>query len=154
MKLPHLILSSTLVASLVGLAGCTDRSSERHYVRDEVKNDGARTETREVYQQPGEIGKVESGKGSAEVQTRKEVIKTETGKATIPTVEEKHVKADINRMNDKDFEQMGMPRESAESVIRYRHEHGNFASVDELRNVPGLSTHWLNQMSSKLAVAG
>jgi len=33
---------------------------------------------------------------------------------------------------------LDVPQETAESVVKYRDEHGRFGSIDDLKNVPGL----------------
>ena len=33
---------------------------------------------------------------------------------------------------------LDVPQETAEVVVKYRGEHGRFASIDDLKNVPGL----------------
>ena len=142
----------TLSALALAVTACTNRNDlDRKNFGNSTTRSG--TETREVYQAPGEVGHVETGKGSATIETRKEIIKTETRSERIPTVEEKHVKADINRLSKNEFVKLGLSETVAERVVHYRDEHGNFRSIDALRSVPGMNVGWFNQMRDRLGVS-
>src|SRR3954469_20311898 len=90
-----------------------------------------------TYEQPGQMGHDTTDQGSQTIETKK--VTTETVKERIPTVEEKHVKADINRMSADEFQKLGLSKSVAENVTKYRSEHGEFRSIDDLRNVPGMN---------------
>ncbi|HUP57546.1 MAG TPA: helix-hairpin-helix domain-containing protein [Bdellovibrionota bacterium] len=137
--------------AIVAVAGCDSR--DRRDADDAtVMNRGEQTtDTTTTYQQPGAIGQGETEKGSETVVTKKQT--TETVRESIPTIEEKQIKADINRLSADEFHKLGLPKTVAENVTKYRSEHGDFKSIDDLSRVPGMSSAWLTQMRGKLGIA-
>jgi competence protein ComEA len=105
-----------------------------------------------VIQQPGNVSGVQKDKGSESVEVRKQTTRVETEKESIPTVEEKHVRADINRMDLNDFVALGVPQDTARSIVQFRDKNGKFRSLEDLRRVPGVSEGWLSQYRDRLAV--
>ena len=47
---------------------------------------------------------------------------------------------------------MDLPMDRAEAVIAYRSEHGEFKSIDDLKNVPGLDPAKIDQRKNRLLV--
>ena len=141
------------IASLATLSAC-DNSRNRDRAdanNDRSVSDRTPDDKTTTFEQPGKIGDSKTDTGSAKIVTKKTT--TETEKENIPTVEEKNVKADINRLSADEFQKLGLPKSVADNVTKYRSDHGDFKSVDELRNVPGMNQAWLSSMSSKLGVA-
>jgi competence ComEA-like helix-hairpin-helix protein len=72
----------------------------------------------------------------------------------LPTVKQSTLKADINRMSASDFAALGIPKNVADNIVKNRDEHGGkFTSVDDLKQVPGMSTAWVDQNKDKLGVS-
>ena len=134
------------VLALSGLAACTDQDKYSNR-----PSDGA--------EQPGEpgradrenLGEISKDTGREVVERRKQIIETE--RESVPTVEEKRVRADINRMDTEDFAALGLPRNVAENITRYRDEHGKFRSLDDLKRIPGVSGAWLDRNRGKLGLS-
>jgi competence protein ComEA len=150
-------------ALAIAMVACTDRSNRDNTVSrndqattsaaaPERKDDTTKTET---YEQPGQIAKTETDKGSADLKTSKKTVTTETDtdSESIPVVEEKHAKADINRLSADEFVKLGLSRAEADRIVKHRDEHGKFSSVDDLRNVPGLNAQWLGKMRDRLGAS-
>lgn len=45
---------------------------------------------------------------------------------------------------------IGVPMSQAEAIVAYRTEHGNFANVEALKQVPGINTAMVNQQQAAL----
>ena len=144
------------VAAMTSVVACTDSADTPRDDRDtkSIMSKDVDDKDKESYQQPGQIDKVETSKGSAEVETRKQIVTNETDRERIPVVEEKHIKADINRLSTDEFMKLGLARDVADKVVQYRKEHGNFRSVEDLKKVPGMSTAWISQMRNQLGFSG
>jgi DNA uptake protein ComE-like DNA-binding protein len=101
------------------------------------------------------IGKTqEQAAGSVGYQQQKQVVTTETENRALPTVQQSTLKADINRMNATDFAALGVPKNVADSIIRSRDERGGqFTSVDDLKQVPGMSTAWVDRNRDRLGIS-
>jgi len=87
--------------------------------------------------------------GTTQIETSKHVAQ----RTSIPTVEERVTKADINRMSEDAFMALGMNESSSKEVVRYRQQVGPFQSVDQLRNVPGVDLAWYERLKDRLAVS-
>jgi competence ComEA-like helix-hairpin-helix protein len=132
-------------AALIIVSGCSDHEKDEG-VANEAKNGQV-----ESYQAPGEIGHTDESTGSTTIQTKKTT--QEAGTEKIPTIEETYHKADINRLSSNEFQKMGLSKDASDAVVKYRKDHGNFTSVDDLNLVPGVNSAWLDKMQSKLGVA-
>ncbi len=44
--------------------------------------------------------------------------------------------------------------ELADKIIRYREEHGNFQSVEDLKNIPGITADQFKRAMSRVTVGG
>jgi len=147
------LLSAFVLISASALTACTDQN-DRKARNDlgQVDNDPV---TRENYSAPGTLGGFEKERGSTDVKIQKEVIRreTDTESESIPTVDEKHVKADVNRLSQEEFVKLGLSEKVAKNVIRYRDKNGKFGSVDQFGQVPGMDTAWFNKMKNQLGAS-
>ena len=97
--------------------------------------------------QSAKLGEEAQVPGTTQIETSKNVAE----QRSIPTIEKRSVRADINRMNADDFVALGMDRDAAEKVVRYRQQVGPFQSVDELKKVPGFDVAWYDRVQDRLA---
>ena len=58
----------------------------------------------------------------------------------------------INTANAEDFIKLGFPRRTAEWIIEYRFEQGDFEELEDLLNVKGIGEHILDKYSNQLKV--
>ncbi|MGZ3688721.1 MAG: ComEA family DNA-binding protein [Bdellovibrionota bacterium] len=65
---------------------------------------------------------------------------------------DKTFRSNINQMSAEDFQRLGLPAATAGEVTRYREEHGKFSSVDDLKNVPGVKSAWVDRHRQELNV--
>jgi hypothetical protein len=103
-----------------------------------------------------QLGGVAERQGQAVVRGERVIVekRTEPVREDIPTIIQGQRKADLNRMQVKDFVALGLPTPAAQNVVRYRQEHGGrFNSVDELGQVPGLDPNWFNQNRENLGIS-
>jgi competence protein ComEA len=136
------------VALVAGLSACTDRNSSNNYDNNPNNNTVSSDTT---HLEPGTVGTSERDTGHADV--KRDFVKHETVTESVPTVENKMVKADINRMGKDDFVALGMSKQNAENIVNYRDKNGNFKSVDDLRRVPGVDQAWLEKNRDKLSLS-
>jgi competence protein ComEA len=62
---------------------------------------------------------------------------------------------DINTATPVEMESsLLLLKSEAAAIIRYRTEHGNFKSLDDLRKVPGLNFHKLEEKKGRIAFGG
>ena len=95
--------------------------------------------------------------GEVQVRGRREIVegRTEKVKEDIPTVIVGQRKADLNRMDEKDFRALGLNQKAAKNAVQFRKDNnGHFGSVEDLARVPGMDQDWLAQYRDKLAVIG
>ncbi|HXH74709.1 MAG TPA: helix-hairpin-helix domain-containing protein [Bacteriovoracaceae bacterium] len=112
------------------------------------------SKTESVKHEAGKLNDKDVKQGSANVEykTKEKVTKTIQKQAQIPTVQICQTKADINGMKLEDFQALGFDRGSAEKIIQQRAQKGQFASVDELSKVEGLSQSTYNRLKDQLGV--
>jgi DNA uptake protein ComE-like DNA-binding protein len=151
MRFDITLIGTALLASAL-VVGCNSNNSSRN--RD-LKQEGT-TKTEQVTQSPGRIAET-TERDHANVEVKKEIVDTtrrvETEKESIPTVAITQHKADINRMDSKDFMAMGLSKDAADRVVKYRKDHGDFKSMNDLSQVPGISASWLNTNRDKLGLS-
>jgi DNA uptake protein ComE-like DNA-binding protein len=103
-------------------------------------------------QQQQLLGEQNVSTGTAQIQRQKKVVSTVIVKDKIPTVKESTIRADINRMDAKQFTAIGFPRDIAQNIVQYRDRNGPFHSVNELSNVEGVSRSMLDRFDGSLGV--
>ena len=99
-----------------------------------------------------EFGKGESSADHASVVTQEKVVRTVEKREDIPVVRSTHMGANINKMNVQNFATLGFPGPVAQKIVKYRDDHGDFKSVDDLKNVEGMDQAGLERIKPKLAV--
>ena len=68
-------------------------------------------------------------------------------------VEETDGKVNINTANKEQLMQLsGVGESRAEGIITYRTEHGNFSSIEEIKNVSGIGDAIFSKMKDKITV--
>jgi DNA uptake protein ComE-like DNA-binding protein len=103
-------------------------------------------------QQSSMLGEQSTAQGTAQIQRQKKVVSTVIVKEKIPTVKETTIRADINRMDAKQFTAIGFPSDVSQSIIQYRDRNGPFHSVNELTNVEGVSQSLVDKFDGSLGV--
>lgn len=105
-------------------------------------------------QQPGRINETEIKRGSTDVeyQTKRRITQTLLKEEQIPTIQVCETKANINEMDKKDFQALGFDKNTSEKIVQQREEKGQFASVDELSRIQGVSQDNLSQIRDDLGV--
>jgi DNA uptake protein ComE-like DNA-binding protein len=98
------------------------------------------------------LGEQNVSAGTAQIQRQKKVVSTVIVKEKIPTVKESTIRADINRMDAKQFAAIGFPRDVAQNIVQYRDRNGPFHSVNDLSNVDGVSRSMLDRFDGALGV--
>lgn len=168
-----LTLSFLAVATAVSFVACTQSdqgvdtrtetetqdttlNSDTSINRDEpgrANTETRETETRQVIPQDSMQG-TDVRRGETELKVKEKVVKreTETKSESVPTVEHVSQKADLNRMDSKDFLALGFPKKMADQIVSYRDKNGEFRSVDDLSKVPGMDVNMLNRFRDKLSV--
>lgn len=97
---------------------------------------------------PG-LGQPSFKRQEGEVTSKQKVVVRK--KVEIPTVRITEEKADLNRMEFQHFKAVGVPSQIAQNILDYRDEIGIFRSVDQLRNVPGMSDEVFAKLKMKAA---
>ncbi len=110
------------------------------------------TQTQGTMQEPKMLGEQNVTPGTAQIQRQKKVISTVIVKDKIPTVKETTIRADINRMDAKQFTAIGFPSEVSQGIVQYRDRNGPFRSVHELKHVEGVSQSLLDKFDGALGV--
>jgi hypothetical protein len=95
-------------------------------------------------------GEIEEGE--AEIRTRTRVVRTEIEEHSIPTVRVCDEMADLNRMDRDHFMALGLSEQAAASIVDYRDDVGEFASVDQLREVPGVDDEVMSQLEGTVDI--
>ena len=159
MKIPQkrvVALFVTLVSTSF-ITACTDRGNQAGQVGQTGETGKQAKVIEEKYTRESQnLGEVAEQTGKEEVRGRREIIqeRTEQVKEDIPTIVVGEKKADLNRMELKDFRALGMSEETAKNVIDYRKNHNNrFSSVDELKQVPGIDHDWLTRNQNKIGIS-
>ena len=68
-------------------------------------------------------------------------------------VEETDGKVNINTANKEQLMQLsGIGESRAEGIITYRTAHGNFSSIEEIKNVSGIGDAIFSRMKDKITV--
>lgn len=98
------------------------------------------------------LGEQNVSAGTAQIQRQKKVVSTVIVKEKIPTVKESTIRADINRMDAKQFTAIGFPSDVSQSIVQYRDRNGPFRSVNDLSNVDGVSRSLLDRFDGSLGV--
>ncbi|MFL5812000.1 MAG: ComEA family DNA-binding protein [Bdellovibrionia bacterium] len=98
------------------------------------------------------LGEQNVSAGTAQIQRQKKVVSTVIVKEKIPTVKESTIRADINRMDAKQFTAIGFPSDVSQSIVQYRDRNGPFHSVNDLSNVDGVSRSMLDRFDGSLGV--
>lgn len=64
---------------------------------------------------------------------------------SVPSEQKAIVKIDLNKADAKTLSKSikGIGQKRAEAIVKYREEHGNFKSIDELAQVRGLSSQFV-----------
>lgn len=142
---------SVLGAAVLALAACSDRGDRPGTV-------GEKTQVlQENYtRESNQIGETAERRGEAEVKGRRETVtkRTERVREEIPTVVQGQRKADLNRMEVKDFVALGLNEKVAKNVVDYRKKNNDrFTSVEQLRQVPGMDMNWLAQHQNQFAIS-
>lgn len=155
-------LAALAVAGIIG--GCASRAPAQREPADvgQVREERAAAEkaaAAKMAQEKAEseaeesklsgLGAVKPSETSSEIRTRKEVIETHR----IPTVEERSLKADINRLDQSGFVALGLKPEVASAIVDYRAQHGRFTSEQDLRKVPGMDLSWFESMEGMLGAS-
>ncbi|OFZ53153.1 MAG: hypothetical protein A2428_12055 [Bdellovibrionales bacterium RIFOXYC1_FULL_54_43] len=122
------------LVAILALPGCAQKETKKPAPAQQAST-AATAEDAEA------IGAVSKSSGKSTIETQ------------VPSVTQKSTHADINRMSAGDFIALGLNEESAQKVLDYRRENGNFTSVDQLNNVPGIDTAWVSRMQNKLGVS-
>jgi DNA uptake protein ComE-like DNA-binding protein len=146
---------SLAVVSCVAIAGCAESSgaTKRDQQAQEAQPSAQVQKKKQAQYSKAapKLGEVVQTPGHADVDIPTRV--TVKGTRSIPTIEERTVRADINRMNAEDFYALGLDKNIAEKVVQYRSQFGPFKGADELREVPGMNTDWLNRIEDRLGVS-
>lgn len=98
------------------------------------------------------LGANQMNEGSAQVQTKQEVKKTVIRNTEIPTLVNRNVKADLNRMQAEHFVALGLPNDVAANTVKYRDDHGSFKNVDDLKQVPGMDQAQFDKIKDKVGI--
>jgi DNA uptake protein ComE-like DNA-binding protein len=98
------------------------------------------------------LGEQNVSAGTAQIQRQKKVVSTVIVKEKIPTVKESTIRADINRMDAKQFTAIGFPSDVSQNIVQYRDRNGPFHSVNDLSNVDGVSRSMLDRFDGSLGV--
>jgi DNA uptake protein ComE-like DNA-binding protein len=98
------------------------------------------------------LGEQNVSAGTAQIQRQKKVVSTVIVKEKIPTVKESTIRADINRMDAKQFTAIGFPSDVSQNIVQYRDRNGPFHSVNDLSNVDGVSRSLLDRFDGSLGV--
>jgi competence ComEA-like helix-hairpin-helix protein len=99
------------------------------------------------------LGEEHVSEDSAQIQRQKKVVSTVIVKEKIPTVKEQTIRADINRMDAKQFTAIGFPNDISQSIVQYRDRNGPFQNVKDLSNVEGVSQAMLDKFDGTLGVS-
>lgn len=57
----------------------------------------------------------------------------------------------INTMSKDEFVSLGLSEPLAERITQQREQTGEFETIDELRNIPGMDVAWLNRNRDRLS---
>ena len=103
--------------------------------------------------QPVTLGSQSAQPGSTQVTTEREVTATMIEKHQIPTVQITSLRADLNRVNAKQLEVLGLPQDVAQNTVKYRDVHGRFGDINTLMQVPGMNQELFSRVSPRLGVS-
>ncbi len=122
--------------------------------KEEASGEVIKRDSKTLSQQPGRINETEVKRGSTDVeyQTKRRVTQTLLKEEQIPTIQVCETKANINEMDKKDFQALGFDQSTSEKIVQQREEKGQFASVDELSQIPGVSQDSLAKVRDDLGV--
>jgi DNA uptake protein ComE-like DNA-binding protein len=112
----------------------------------------AQTQSNQSNQSNMMLGEQNTSAGTAQIQRQKKVVSTVIVKEKIPTVKESTIRADINRMDAKQFTAIGFPSDVSQNIVQYRDRNGPFHSVNDLANVDGVSQSLLDKFDGSLGV--
>ncbi len=97
------------------------------------------------------FGNTQAEEATAEVLTERQVTVQETSE--IPAVRTSSMKADLNRMNERQFVAFGFSEDIAKNIVEYREEKGNFKSVQDLKKVEGMDDNTYNRFKDQLGAS-
>lgn len=122
--------------------------------QEEVSGEVIDRDSKTLSQEAGDISEREVNRGSTDVeyQTKRQVTKTLLQQEEIPTIQVCETKANINEMDQKDFQALGFDQNTAERIVQQREQQGQFSSVDELAQIQGLSQDALAKVRDDLGV--
>ncbi|MEO5968540.1 MAG: helix-hairpin-helix domain-containing protein [Bdellovibrionia bacterium] len=135
------------------ITACTDRGNQAGQVGEGKQ---AKVIEEKYTRESQNLGSVAEQPGKEEVRGQREIVqeRTEQIKENIPTIVVGEKKADLNRMEFKDFRALGMTEETARNVVDYRKSHNNrFTSVEELKQVPGIDLEWFARNQNKIGIS-
>jgi competence ComEA-like helix-hairpin-helix protein len=115
-------------------------------------NQGQTAQAGQTQSQPSMLGEEHVSPGTAQIQREKKVVSTVIVKEKIPTVKEQTIRADINRMNAKQFAAIGFPTDVAQNIVQYRDRNGSFHNINDLANVDGVTQSMLDKFDGTLGV--
>lgn len=150
--------AALLSLGVAGLAGCdTGREAEVGVVGEEntqaqvqqgeaAEGENVVSETITPTQEEANIGQTEVEQGEADVAVRRRVVTTELEQLQVPTVQVCQEYADLNRMEARHFVALGVPQESADRIIQYREQQGQFQSEDQLSQIQGLDQNAISKI--------
>lgn len=73
--------------------------------------------------------------------------------ANVPTFVHHEQTINVNTADIHALQQLkGIGRQRAKAIVAYRQAHGNFATIDDLSNVKGISRQTIRKLDGKLAV--
>lgn len=158
-----------LLVGATALVGCQQRSKSgeersRQELSEQQGEPTQQQQGQEQGQQEGmidesiepvggtEVGGTATREGQTEVQAERRVLEREIVEYQIPTVEMCEQRVDINEMEAKHFQALGISQSSAQQIVQYREQNGPFNSVSELQNVPGIDSQALSKLQSMAGV--
>lgn len=122
--------------------------------QEETAGEVIKRDSKTISQQPGSIDKKEVNRGSTDVeyQTKRQVTQTLLQQEEIPTIQVCETKANINEMDQNDFQALGFDKNTSEKIVQQREQKGQFSSVEELSQIEGVSQDSLAKVRNDLGV--
>ncbi len=139
-----------ILGSLTAVAGACASGEQQQPTEQQQAPEAQQSRPQDAGTQ---FGQAQTTPSQAEVTTREQVTRTVMRQMRIPSVRVVEERADINRMEPRHFEALGFPKQLSRNIVQYRQENKGFRSVDELREVNGMTDSLFNRFSGMLGAS-
>ena len=99
-----------------------------------------------------DIGSSNVERGAAQITVRRQVVTERIGQLDLPTLRVCEEYANLNELEAEQLAALGVSRSTARAIVQHRQQHGPFATVDALDQVPAMTPDALTALRDSVAV--